>query len=301
MKTFMFSLLCILGSHVAFAQPSVMFDDLTATEIKEAVEAGKTTLVVYVGGYHENVYSETVNAINGPTRDHTAVSKHNIIANYLARRVAEELGNALALSAISYTPNGNAVGQQGKEFTGELGPNPGHARFAGTISVTNETYARLMDDIVSSAIVTSRFKNVVIMSDNGGAEGGFPGTLLKEVTEAIASKWAPKGVNVAYFPVYFRAKVECGKTIAKLDLPKELRTKSDSYNPGSLEGCIIPIDDAAEVLALDKEGKWVRVHKLPVPPYGARLVTRELGQTLLDQKVRIAIDMIRNHMSEGSR
>jgi len=291
MRGMVLGLLLVLCSSRAFAQQSVMLDELTASEIIDAVAAGKTTLILYTGGHHENMYSSTVNAVNGPTRDAVVISKHNIIGQYLARRVAEELGNALALGVIPYTPNGRVMGQSGNEYTGELGENPGHMRFPGTISITDETYRRLLDDIASSAIMSSHFKNVVILGDNGGGQD-----VMKNAAEGLNTKWEPKGVGVYFFPVYAEAKLECAKTISQLALPPELPRGS---GPGG--GCIIPLDDAAEVLALDPDGKFVRIHKLTVPPVGARLVTPELGRILLEQKVKLAVGHILAEVPEVPR
>ena len=124
MRGMVLGLLLVLCSGRAFAQQSVMLDELTASEIIDAVAAGKTTLILYTGGYHENMYSGKVNAVNGPTRDAVVIGKHNIISQYLARRVAEELGNALALGVIPYTPNGNAMGQSGQRIYGRARGKP---------------------------------------------------------------------------------------------------------------------------------------------------------------------------------
>src|SRR5438874_13653033 len=105
MRTAVTALMFMLCHAVAFAQRPVMFEQLTSTGIGAAVASGKTTLVVVAGGVHENTYAfAKPQEFTGPDKDTTAVSKHNIAAHYLARRIAEDLGNALAL-VITQTPN----------------------------------------------------------------------------------------------------------------------------------------------------------------------------------------------------
>lgn len=295
------TMLLVLSSSLAYAQLTmVLIDEMTTVEMEQAFKAGKNTLIMYVGAYHENKYRDEPGPIFGPNRDSIVVGKHNILAQYLVRRVAVELGDALALGAIPYTANGFAVGQDKGQFTGELGPKAGHMAFAGTIGVTDRTQAAMLDDIASSAIISSRggFKNVVILGDNGGGQidrkdppyDETSPNPLRDAVEAIGRRWAPKGVKVLYFPVYAASKRECAKTLAKLPLPQEFR-------PGVM-GCNVPIDDAAELLALDQEGRYVRKEKLP--PAAARFITPALGMELLEQKVRIAVEMIRREIPAKS-
>ena len=56
MRTTTLGLVFILISGVAFAQRTVMIDDMTGTEVMEAIAGGKTTVIIYVGGLHENTY-----------------------------------------------------------------------------------------------------------------------------------------------------------------------------------------------------------------------------------------------------
>ena len=72
-----------------WAEPkSVYIRDLTWVEVREAIEEGKTTVLYYAGSTEQN----------GP---HMALGKHNIIANYLAGRVARKLGNALVAPTMA--------------------------------------------------------------------------------------------------------------------------------------------------------------------------------------------------------
>ena len=111
-------LLCSLilcGIDNAFAaQPSVFLEDLTWTELKEQVAAGKTTILIPIGGTEQS----------GP---YMALGKHNERAHLLAQKIAEKLGNAIVAPVIAYVPEGS------------VNPPTAHMRFAGTITCDGST------------------------------------------------------------------------------------------------------------------------------------------------------------------
>ena len=66
----------------AQAPEPVSLEELTWTELRAFVRAGKTTVLVPLGGTEQN----------GP---HMALGKHNVRVKALAERIAHSLGNAL--------------------------------------------------------------------------------------------------------------------------------------------------------------------------------------------------------------
>src|SRR3989304_8519473 len=99
-------------STAASAQTrSVMIEDLTTNEVQAALNAGMTTAIYYTGGTHQS----------GPA---IALGKHNVVAPLRARRIAEELGNALVYPINPYAPGGDYVRRTG------------HMRFAGSVTLT---------------------------------------------------------------------------------------------------------------------------------------------------------------------
>ena len=91
------SLVLLLGfvSTLAEAQlPSVFIEDLTWTEVRDAIAAGRTTAIYYAGSTEQN----------GP---HMALGKHNFIAHHAAGRIAEQLGNALVYPVLPFAPTGD--------------------------------------------------------------------------------------------------------------------------------------------------------------------------------------------------
>ena len=72
----------------------VFLEDMTWTEVRDAIAAGRTTVIVPVGGTEQS----------GP---HMALGKHNVRAHVLAGRIATQLGNALVAPVVAYVPEGD--------------------------------------------------------------------------------------------------------------------------------------------------------------------------------------------------
>src|ERR1700733_296182 len=108
-----------LGS-AAFAQvpDTVLMEKLTSYEIRDAIAAGKTTVIVPSGGTEQN----------GPGM---AIGKHNFRALANAQTIARRLGNALVAPVIVYVPDG------------DIDPPTGHMRYPGTFSIPEETYRQV--------------------------------------------------------------------------------------------------------------------------------------------------------------
>lgn len=85
----------ILFASIASAQTrSVFIEELTSYEIRDAMAAGKTSAIIFAGGLEQN----------GP---HMALAKHNVIARYAARQIAERLGIALVFPIVPFSPAGS--------------------------------------------------------------------------------------------------------------------------------------------------------------------------------------------------
>src|SRR6202047_1159870 len=86
----------ILAAGSARAAPRaqadlVEFEKMTWVEVKSALAAGKTTALIYTGGVEER----------GPQ---DANGGHNLMAHATVEAIAGELGNAIFLPVLPYTP-----------------------------------------------------------------------------------------------------------------------------------------------------------------------------------------------------
>lgn len=116
----------------AQASDPVLLEELTWTEVRDAVRAGKTTIIVPAGGTEQN----------GP---HMALGKHNARVKVLSRDIARMLGDALVAPVIAYVPEGGIT------------PPTAHMRYPGTIARSFKVHG---------------FRNIVLLGDHGSTQAG---------------------------------------------------------------------------------------------------------------------------------
>jgi creatinine amidohydrolase/Fe(II)-dependent formamide hydrolase-like protein len=162
------------GGAAAQTPDTVLLERLTWTEIRDAVHAGKTTIILPVGGTEQT----------GP---YVAVGKHNVRVAALSDRIARQLGNALVAPVIAYVPEGNT------------NPPTSHMRFPGTITVPTDVFEKIVESAAESFRVHG-FTNIVLLGDHGGYQNS-----LKVVAERLNRKWASAHARVHYIPEYYKA------------------------------------------------------------------------------------------------
>ena len=171
----MLLVLCGLGSSTGAwaATSSVFLEELTWTELRDAVRAGKTTIIIPVGGTEQS----------GP---HMVLGKHNLRVKALAGRIAESLGNALVAPVLAYVPEGSIT------------PPSSHMRFAGTISIPDATFKSLLDT-AARGFKPHGFIDVVLIGDHGGYQN-----LLKAVALKLNQDWAASPARAHFIDEYYR-------------------------------------------------------------------------------------------------
>src|SRR6267143_2296759 len=142
--------------------PLVEFETMTWPEVKQALAEGKTTALFYTGGTEQR----------GPQN---ANGGHNLMGKATVKAIALKLGNAIAMPVLPYTPN-NAS-----------------AQLPGTIGLTNEILAAILERISEEAIATG-FKNVILMGDHGGGQPD----VYRDTAKKLDDKYAPQGIHVYY-------------------------------------------------------------------------------------------------------
>ncbi len=242
--------------------PLVEFEMMTWPEVKKAIESGKTTALVYTGGTEQR----------GPQNVNGG---HTLMARAQVKAIALKLGNAIAMPVLPYTPN-NAS-----------------AELPGTIGLTPDLLAAVLERIAEQSIQTG-FKNVVLMGDHGG---GQPKTYA-EVAKKLDEKYSPQGVRVIFCDeVYAKANGDFDKYLEAQHMPK-------SAHAG--------IPDTSEMLYLGGDKGWVRKELVktavgdPLPATGerperkinngisgdGRPSTAALGKKLFDTKTEYAVRQI---------
>ncbi len=172
-----FGLIAILAvTACAFAQaPAPVFiEDLTSPELRRAVDAGRTTVLVPIGGTEQN----------GP---HMTLGKHNARVRALAERIAQALGNALVAPVVAYVPEG------------AVSPPAAHMRFPGTITVPDAAFETTLEYAARSFRLHG-FRDIVLLGDHGGYQKD-----LKVVADRLNREWAATPVRVHAIEEYYRA------------------------------------------------------------------------------------------------
>ncbi len=166
--------LMLLSAPAWSAPDSVFIEELTWSEVHDAVAAGKSTIIIPVGGTEQS----------GP---HMALGKHNVRVRVLAGKIATTLGNALVAPVLAYVPEG------------AITPPTGHMRFAGTISIPDEAFKGLLDGTARS-FKQHGFVNIVLIGDHGGYQ-----SQLKTVAARLNRDWAATPARAHFIADYYRA------------------------------------------------------------------------------------------------
>src|SRR5215471_3673476 len=268
-----------LCSTIGFAQApntrpaaqQVEFELMTWPEVKQAFAQGRTTALFYTGGTEQR----------GPQNVNGG---HTMMGKLIVKAIAEKLGNAIAMPVLPYTPN-NAS-----------------ADLPGTIGLTPDLLAAILERVSEQAITTG-FKNVVIMGDHGGGQPN----VYRAVAKKLNDKYAPKGIHAYYSDdVYIKAGDDFDAWL-----------RMNGYPASTHAG----IPDTSLMLYLGGDAGWVRKDLVktalgdPVLARGqqpaanaprvnngitgdARRSTAELGKMIFDIKVDYAVKQIQGFLAQ---
>jgi creatinine amidohydrolase len=146
---------------------TVFIDELTWEETRDAIVAGKTTVIIPTGGTEKNGY-------------HMILGKHNYVVAHAANLMARRIGNTLVAPPIQYVPEGNPD---------RSGP--------GTISLPSPAYDNLLDATARS-LKAHGFKQILFIGDSGGNQAG-----MTAVAKILDEEWKAEGVRVLSLTSYY--------------------------------------------------------------------------------------------------
>jgi creatinine amidohydrolase len=158
------------ASKTPTAAPDTVFiDELTWEETRDAMKAGKTTVIVPTGGTEKNGY-------------HMVIGKHNFVVAYTANVMARRLKNALVAPVLQYVPEGDPDRQN-----------------AGSISVPSPSYDMILDAAARSLKVHG-FKEILFIGDSGPNQAG-----MAAVAKKLNDEWKDSGPKVFALTDYYEA------------------------------------------------------------------------------------------------
>jgi creatinine amidohydrolase len=272
---FLMSTICMLViccAQTKKATTLVDFEMMTWPEVKQAIQQGKTTALIYNGGTEQRGPQN----VNG---GHTLMGHATVIA------IAEKLGNAIAAPVMPFSVN-NA--------------NPD---LPGTIGLTGQLFAELNEQ-VAEQMIKNGFKNVVLMGDHGGGQKE-----LGEVAKKLDEKYSSQGIRVVFCDeVYQKAQADFDKWLAANNYP----VSSHAGIPDTSEMLYLGGDKGwvRKELIATAVGDPVRKRDEPRDPNAKRInngitgdarpSTPELGKRAFDIKVSYAVDQI-HRLLNGSK
>ena len=260
---FAIALLGLGPAGAASPPPSVFLEELTWVELRDAVQAGSTTILVPVGGTEQN----------GPQM---ALGKHNLRAHVLAGRIATALGHTIVAPVLAYVPEGG------------ISPPTAHMRFPGTITIPDEAFRATLESAARSFKLHG-FRDVVFIGEHGGYQAQ-----LKTVADKLNREWAGTPARAHFIPAYYRVSQEGFATALRA---KGLTDAQIGLHAGTADTALLLALDPSKVrtdqFALAaREGLAVGVAGDPTA------ATVALGQTGVDLIVAQSVAAIRSALAE---
>ena len=166
--------LCLFAGPTIAAPSSVYLQDLSSSDVRAALQAGRRMAIIPVGGTEQN----------GP---HMALGKHNFRVHALAGRIASELGNALVAPVLAYVPEGG------------INPPSGHMRYAGTLSVPEDAFKAVLVGAARS-LAAHGFTDIVFVGDSGNYQAA-----LKAVALQLNQQWKAGPARAHHIAEYYDA------------------------------------------------------------------------------------------------
>jgi creatinine amidohydrolase/Fe(II)-dependent formamide hydrolase-like protein len=158
------------------APNTVWMEEMTWMDVRDALKAGKTNVIVATGGMEPN----------GPW---LVTGKHNYVLHANCEAIARKMGNALCAPIVKFVPEG------------DIATKSGHMASPGTITMREETFRAILRDTAES-LQAHGFKNIIFIGDSGGNQAG-----QKAVAEELTGKWAGKALALHIAEYYDYASV----------------------------------------------------------------------------------------------
>ena len=129
------------------APDSVFIEDLTWAEVRDAIKAGTTTVIIGTAGTEQK----------GP---HMVDGEHKFVMEYAADKIARAIGKTLVAPVMTYVPEGSWE-------------NPGgHMGKPGTITLPEDRFVELLVN-AGRSLKSGGFKTIIFLGDSGGNRSGM--------------------------------------------------------------------------------------------------------------------------------
>jgi creatinine amidohydrolase len=250
----------LIAPAVSPAAKPAAIEQLTTVELKQRLETGCPVAMLYNGGVEEA----------GPA---LVLGRHNLRIYRYGAQLAQAIGDAILLPVMPFAPS-----------------DARQLPFAGTISLTPETYAAVNEEVIRS-LIGGGFRRVAILTDHSvGIDR------LRDMVARLDKEYQPKGARVFFVSdAYERAREQI-----------EAELKAEGKVPGGHGG----LWDTAETMAADPDA--VRATLLepgsldedghgPIGPNGIsgdpRGASVAMGRRFGALRVKLAADQLRSQLA----
>jgi creatinine amidohydrolase len=256
---------CIDTPNPLTAPDTVWLEEMTWMDVRDALKAGKTTIIVSTGGIEPN----------GPW---LALGKHNYVLKANCNAIARKLGNALCAPIVPFVPEGN------------LDPKSGHMLTAGTISMREETFEAMLTDMAQSFKVNG-FQNIVLIGDSGGNVTG-----MKNVAQKLTAQWNGNPV-IAHIPEYYDYN-SVAKLLDDIGVTKP-NMKGDNLHddPGITMNMMVTDPESVRWQARVKAGK-ATINGVSIAEKAKAL---EIGKKIVEMRANNTVALIRKAIANKGK
>ena len=245
------------------ALDSIWIEELTWMEVRDEIKAGKTIAIIATGGMEQN----------GP---YLAIGKHNYVLQGACEGIARNLGNALCAPIMKLVPEGS------------IDPPSGHMRYPGTISLREETFRAVLEDVAGS-LAAHGFKHVILIGDSGGNQRG-----MDAVAKSLNEDWTHASAH--FIPEFYRYQEVIEWMGAELGIKEP---SNDGLHDDFAITALMMITDPQSV----RHSQRVAAGKASIN--GISIADKEkaisIGKKLMAYRVEQTVKAIRSAISNSSR
>ncbi|MEX0724852.1 MAG: creatininase family protein [Planctomycetaceae bacterium] len=236
------------------APDTVFTEEMTWMEIRDAMRAGKTTVIVATGGVEQN----------GP---YLVTGKHQVVLRGLTEAIARKLGNALVAPLIPFVPEG------------DIDPPTMHMKYPGSISLTEDTYRALLIDILSS-MKANGFTDIVLIGDSGGNVDG-----MKAVSEQLNEKWKGGQTRLHYIPEFYNY----GDVVKFLENEGIMQEDEGYHDDFGMTAMMLTFNPESVRTKQRIDADKFRINGIELAPVDK---TKAWGQKVIDFRTNVAVNAI---------
>lgn len=247
------------------AGSSFWIEELTWMEIRDAIAAGTSTVIIATGGIEEN----------GP---YLATGKHNLILEAACPAIAQALGNALCAPIVKFVPEGN------------IDPPSGAMLYPGSISLSDATYEALLTDIARS-LKQAGFSDIVLIGDSGGNQRG-----MANVATRLAEMWQDDSTSIHFVREFY----DPGWVETEQFTERELgvaQSRNDGYHDDIWVTAMMMVSDPDQVRFQQRvDAGLASINGVPITPLEA---TVELGREMIKFRAEYTANAIRDAIANN--